>query len=90
MPKRIYLLLILVLLLGACATPATEEAPAPVDEPEVEEPAPVEEEAAPEEPMEEEMMEDVSMRFFIPDGGGRPNGFTSVIEAYQEIMRMQV
>ncbi|KAA3644745.1 MAG: extracellular solute-binding protein [Chloroflexi bacterium] len=86
MPKRLYLLLILVLLLAACAGPAVEEPPAPVEEPEVEEPAPVEEEAEPAEEMEEEeMMEEVSMRFFIPDGGGRPDGYNSVIDAYREI-----
>lgn len=91
-------LLVLTILVAGCqpAAPAPTEAvvaepptAAPTEAVATEPPAEATEAPAPEptqEPTQEEVAEEpVTLRFFIPDGGGRPNGYEKVIEAYKAI-----
>jgi len=87
MPKRIFLILVVVLLLVACQglpPPVTAPTQEPVSQEEAQ-PSEMEAEAEAEPAeVEEELAEEITLRLFIPDGGGRPQGYTRVLEAYQE------
>jgi fructooligosaccharide transport system substrate-binding protein len=89
MKKLIFLVLTFALLLAACASPAVDtpvEVTDPEPQEEVVEPVDeVEDPVAEEEMEEEEMMEDVTLRLLVPGGGGRPEGYGNVADAYSVI-----
>ena len=69
MPKRISLIFVVVLLLVACQG-LPQPVTAPPQEPASQEAQPSEMQQA--EPAKEESAEKITLRLFIPDGGGRP------------------
>ncbi|MFZ5809365.1 MAG: ABC transporter substrate-binding protein [Chloroflexota bacterium] len=84
--KMLISILVLITLLTGCATPTTEPTPPPQVETEAPQPivteAPTEEPAATEAPVVEE---EITLRFILPEGGGRPEGYTKVLEAYKKL-----
>lgn len=80
MKNLIYLTLVFALMLAACASPT--EAPEPVA---TEPPAQEATEAPVEETEAVEPEEAVTLRLFIPGGGGRPEGYASVVAGYAEL-----